>query len=400
MFQVNSISGRLVIIFSALAAMALQLHAQSLFQFPQVVVGQKGNLFFFTTKISLISTGAVPCEVAINYILAGDQAPGISLFTNGVDRGDSFLETVPANGTLALKITEAGQNLIAFAASIDPTDPSCRDVLNGQAEYTISSLDGKIVEVFSYQAPPFVPLGSCSVMPVEFDPDTSDGRTTVPGIASIGNPAGQSLPTLLCISLQESNGNRIAGPKCSLFDGTKRANLLNDPDLFPDQTGFSGGIELCTTILGLGVKTVNWVNHLGIGVVQSGKNVQYSTLVQGVKNPNCIPGNTTLCLYQNRFRVRVNWNDGSNSGQGQAMEIDDRSGFFYFLDPENTDLLVQVLNGCVSNNHYWVYVTAATYLEYTLTVTDTESGQTRTYENPLGTTPDPIQNTTAFATCP
>ena len=52
MFQVNSISGRLVIIFSALAAMALQLHAQSLFQFPQVVVGQKGNLFFSRQRLA------------------------------------------------------------------------------------------------------------------------------------------------------------------------------------------------------------------------------------------------------------------------------------------------------------------------------------------------------------
>jgi hypothetical protein len=41
-----------------------------------------------------------------------------------------------------------------------------------------------------------------------------------------------------------------------------------------------------------------------------------------------------------------------------------------------------------------------TNVEVTLRVTDTRNGTVQTYFNPLGTAFQPVQDTSAFATCP
>lgn len=42
---------------------------------------------------------------------------------------------------------------------------------------------------------------------------------------------------------------------------------------------------------------------------------------------------------------------------------------------------MKVLDGCSINNRYWVFPAAATNVEYTLTVTDTDASVTRQYVN-------------------
>ncbi|MEM8934517.1 MAG: hypothetical protein AAGE94_25210 [Acidobacteriota bacterium] len=76
------------------------------------------------------------------------------------------------------------------------------------------------------------------------------------------------------------------------------------------------------------------------------------------------------------------------------------SGVMYFFERGNWELLVKVLDGCVLNDHHWVFFAATTNVEFTLTITDTEAGVTRTWFNPLGRQADAITDTTAFATCP
>ena len=76
------------------------------------------------------------------------------------------------------------------------------------------------------------------------------------------------------------------------------------------------------------------------------------------------------------------------------------TGNFFFFDPNNTEFLIKVLDG--SNGafgNFWVFNAATTNVEYTLTVTDTETGQTRNYEDPGQSFPA-ITDTSAFATCP
>lgn len=76
------------------------------------------------------------------------------------------------------------------------------------------------------------------------------------------------------------------------------------------------------------------------------------------------------------------------------------SGVLWFFGPSNLEFLVKVLNGCGVNSRIWVYAAASTDVAYTLTVTDTTTGEQRTYHNALGNAADAIGDTNAFATCP
>ena len=62
--------------------------------------------------------------------------------------------------------------------------------------------------------------------------------------------------------------------------------------------------------------------------------------------------------------------------------------------------LVRVVDGCGFNDHFWVFAASSTDVEYTLTVTDTLSGEVQELFSPLTSVFDPIQDTRAFATCP
>ncbi|MEA2601031.1 MAG: hypothetical protein QOF89_2023 [Acidobacteriota bacterium] len=114
------------------------------------------------------------------------------------------------------------------------------------------------------------------------------------------------------------------------------------------------------------------------------------------------PDTTSLALRQGRFRAAATWRIGAgNTGTGKAAApAADGSGLFWFFGPDNWELLVKVIDGCALNGHYWVYAAASTDVEYTLTVTDTVTGHTARYENPLGRRAPAVTDTQAFPTCP
>ncbi|MEE8522333.1 MAG: hypothetical protein V3T72_00245, partial [Thermoanaerobaculia bacterium] len=76
------------------------------------------------------------------------------------------------------------------------------------------------------------------------------------------------------------------------------------------------------------------------------------------------------------------------------------SGLFWFFDPDNWEMMIKVLDGCGFNDHFWVFASATTNVEYTLRVTDTQTGVMKEYFNPLGNAAPAITDTGAFATCP
>ena len=116
---------------------------------------------------------------------------------------------------------------------------------------------------------------------------------------------------------------------------------------------------------------------------------------------SCRPDPSTLCLGNGRFRVTTNWRrpDGS-TGAGAAVPITNDTGYFWFFDAKNIEVVTKVLDGCGVNGHHWVFSGGLTNVEVTLAVTDTQTGTVTTYANPLGTPFEPIQDTSAFATCP
>jgi len=114
----------------------------------------------------------------------------------------------------------------------------------------------------------------------------------------------------------------------------------------------------------------------------------------------CTPEKTTLCLSGARFRVSASWRSATQSGQGTAVPLSGDTGTFWFFNPDNVEILVKVLAGCGINGHEWIFAGGLTDIEVTLTVTDTQTGEIKTYVNPAGTAFQPIQDTAAFSSCP
>ena len=99
----------------------------------------------------------------------------------------------------------------------------------------------------------------------------------------------------------------------------------------------------------------------------------------------CVSSDTVLCLNQNRFRLEVMWeNFFGQTGVGHAVPQTIDTGAFYWVDAQNIELIVKVLDGRAHNGYFWVFYGALSNLEYTIVVTDTETGRCREYPNPLG----------------
>ncbi len=117
---------------------------------------------------------------------------------------------------------------------------------------------------------------------------------------------------------------------------------------------------------------------------------------------NCTPNATTLCLNQGRFEVTIDYRTAQGAtGDGQAFPLTADSGYFWFFDAANVELVIKVIDGCSYNERYWVFAGGLTNVETHLTVRDTlhpENVFQRT--NPLNQAFAPILSIDAFATCP
>ena len=103
-------------------------------------------------------------------------------------------------------------------------------------------------------------------------------------------------------------------------------------------------------------------------------------------SPACTPGSTTLCLNGGRFEVQVDWRVPSQnrSGVGSAIPVTDDTGYFWFFNSANVELVIKVLDA-PQPGKFWVFYGALSTVEYTITVTDKQTGNFKTYFNPSGT---------------
>ncbi|MEA2604425.1 MAG: hypothetical protein QOF89_5417 [Acidobacteriota bacterium] len=101
--------------------------------------------------------------------------------------------------------------------------------------------------------------------------------------------------------------------------------------------------------------------------------------------PSCQPSELALCLSGGRFRVEASWRDfQGHNGRGHAVALTADTGYFWFFGPSNVEVILKVLDGRSINDHQWVYYGALSNVEYTLTITDTQTGAARRYANPSG----------------
>jgi hypothetical protein len=110
----------------------------------------------------------------------------------------------------------------------------------------------------------------------------------------------------------------------------------------------------------------------------------------------CTAGPPTLCLNGGRVQVRVGWQTrGGREGVGQAVPLTTDTGYYWFFSDANAELVIKVLDGRPVNGHFWVFYGALSDVEYTITVTDTQTGLFRTYANPQGSIAS-VGDTNAF----
>jgi ELWxxDGT repeat protein len=99
----------------------------------------------------------------------------------------------------------------------------------------------------------------------------------------------------------------------------------------------------------------------------------------------CQAGPTRVCLNGGRFAVEAVWQDfQGRTGTGTAVPLSGDTGYFWFFAPGNVEVVLKVIDGRALNGKFWVFYGALSSVAYTLTVTDTTTGEVRTYQNPLG----------------
>jgi hypothetical protein len=98
---------------------------------------------------------------------------------------------------------------------------------------------------------------------------------------------------------------------------------------------------------------------------------------------SCRGDQKTLCLLNHRFAVTVAWMNQFNgaSGPGNPHALSDLTGAFSFTDASNLELLFKMID---FGDRVAVFYGTLSNLQYTAIVTDTLTGQFKTYANPPG----------------
>ena len=114
----------------------------------------------------------------------------------------------------------------------------------------------------------------------------------------------------------------------------------------------------------------------------------------------CVGDGDTICLNQGRFRVELQWESADDAGAGAAVPLTNDTGYSWFFNADNVEVVVKVLDGCAFNQRYWVFAGGLTDVKVVMKVIDSETGVAATYYNPPGTAFEPVQDQETFAVCP
>lgn len=113
----------------------------------------------------------------------------------------------------------------------------------------------------------------------------------------------------------------------------------------------------------------------------------------------CTDDGDTVCLNQGRFRVELQWESADDAGAGAAVPLTNDTGYLWFFNADNVEVVVKVLDGCAFNQRYWVFAGGLTDVKVIMKVIDSETGVAATYYNRPGTAFEPVQDQDTFAVC-
>ncbi|MDE3266768.1 MAG: fibronectin type III domain-containing protein [Acidobacteriota bacterium] len=114
----------------------------------------------------------------------------------------------------------------------------------------------------------------------------------------------------------------------------------------------------------------------------------------------CVEDGETVCLNGGRFRVELQWESADDAGAGAAVPLTNDTGYLWFFNADNVEVMVKVLDGCAFNQRYWVFAGGLTDVKVIMKVIDSETGVAATYYNAPGVAFQPVQDQDTFAVCP
>ena len=121
----------------------------------------------------------------------------------------------------------------------------------------------------------------------------------------------------------------------------------------------------------------------------------------------CAPNDTTVCLLSNRFQVSVAYVNQfavppqpGNFRAGRLLQgvQNPDTGLFGFSSAQAVEVVVRIQDARPFAPRFDIYYGGMTDVEYTVTVTDSQTGVTRTYRNPPGTVGGGVDRATFPAT--
>ncbi len=112
--------------------------------------------------------------------------------------------------------------------------------------------------------------------------------------------------------------------------------------------------------------------------------------------PSCSPTEEALCLSDGRYRVSGRWAVGNDEAIARVVALSDDTGYFWFFDSANVEVVVKVLDGCRVNGHRWVFAAGLTDVQLELFVVDSATGRMKAWRNPGGRAFEPVADTAAF----
>lgn len=114
------------------------------------------------------------------------------------------------------------------------------------------------------------------------------------------------------------------------------------------------------------------------------------------------PATTELFFHDHEFRVRVEWStpDGALHGNAYGVPLSKESGYLWFFQGSNPEIMVKILDGRPVNGHWWVFISSNTSLEFKVRVgqfvdvVDPFFYQEKVYVSPAGANKNFIDTTT------
>ncbi|HEX5758669.1 MAG TPA: hypothetical protein VF121_05705 [Thermoanaerobaculia bacterium] len=98
-----------------------------------------------------------------------------------------------------------------------------------------------------------------------------------------------------------------------------------------------------------------------------------------------------LSFHGGAFSATAAWKNGTSEGEGQAVQLAEDSGAFWFFGPRNVEVTIKVLDGRSVNGHWWVFIANMSDVDFTILVTECPTNpllalpcRSKAYRNPPG----------------